>query len=151
MSNIFRWPIIDLISSHTNWSDWPNMSISTYLSVTVSGHSTMDRLTILVGRLYKSVPPTNYFFKVPLVGRFMLSLAGLVGSGNPRFMCRLLWVSVVNTIRRLGVGGLLSDDLSVCHTDRIPCVPDPNLVRLFLSLLVLPAKRISTSYSNHIN
>ena len=31
----------------------------------------MERLTILVGRLYKSVTPTKYFFKVKLVGRFM--------------------------------------------------------------------------------
>ena len=30
----------------------------------------MERLIILVGRLYKSVAPTKYFFKVPLVGRF---------------------------------------------------------------------------------
>ena len=35
----------------------------------------MDRLSILVGQLYKSVPPTKYFFKVQLVGRFI----GLVG------------------------------------------------------------------------
>ena len=31
----------------------------------------MDRLIILIGRLYKPVAPTKYFFKVPLVGRFM--------------------------------------------------------------------------------
>ena len=31
----------------------------------------MERLVILVGRLYKSVAPTKYLFKVPLVGRFM--------------------------------------------------------------------------------
>ena len=31
----------------------------------------MEILTILVDRLYKSVTPTNYFFKVPLVGPFM--------------------------------------------------------------------------------
>ena len=31
----------------------------------------MERLTILVGRLNKSVAPTKYFFKVPQVGRFM--------------------------------------------------------------------------------
>ena len=31
----------------------------------------MERLIILVGRPYKSVAPTKYFFKVPLVGRFM--------------------------------------------------------------------------------
>ena len=31
----------------------------------------MDRLTILVGRHYKSMAPAKYFFKVPLVGRFM--------------------------------------------------------------------------------
>ena len=31
----------------------------------------MERLTILVGRLYKSVAGTKYFFKVKLVGRFM--------------------------------------------------------------------------------
>ena len=38
----------------------------------------MERLTILVGRLYKSVTPTNYFFKVQLVGRFM-PLVGVIG------------------------------------------------------------------------
>ena len=37
----------------------------------------MNRLTILVGRLYKSVPPTNYFFKVPLVGHFMPLVGGI--------------------------------------------------------------------------
>ena len=37
----------------------------------------MDRLTILVGRLYKSAPPTNYFFKVPLVGRFVPLVGGI--------------------------------------------------------------------------
>ena len=33
--------------------------------------------TILVGRLYKSVTLTNYFFKVPLVGRFMPLIGGI--------------------------------------------------------------------------
>ena len=37
----------------------------------------MERLTILVGRLYKSVAPTKYFFKVKLVGRFM-ALVGVI-------------------------------------------------------------------------
>ena len=37
----------------------------------------MERLIILVSRLYKSVPPTNYFFKVPLVGRFMPLVSGI--------------------------------------------------------------------------
>ena len=37
----------------------------------------MERLVILVGRLYKSVAPTKYFFKVPLVGRFM-PLVGVI-------------------------------------------------------------------------
>ena len=37
----------------------------------------MDRLTILVRRLYKSVPPTKYFFKVPLVDRFMPLVGGI--------------------------------------------------------------------------
>ena len=31
----------------------------------------MDRLLILVGRLIKSMAPTNIFFKVPVVGRFI--------------------------------------------------------------------------------
>ena len=31
----------------------------------------MDRLSILVGRLIKSMAPTNIFFKVPQVGRFL--------------------------------------------------------------------------------
>ena len=31
----------------------------------------MERPKILVGRHYKSVAPTEYFFKVKLVGRFM--------------------------------------------------------------------------------
>ena len=37
----------------------------------------MERLIILVGRLYKSVAPTKYFFKVSLVGRFM-PLVGVI-------------------------------------------------------------------------
>ena len=37
----------------------------------------MERLTILVGQLYKSVAPTKYFFKVPLVCRFM-PLVGVI-------------------------------------------------------------------------
>ena len=37
----------------------------------------MERLIILVGRLYKCVAPTKYFFKVPLIGRFM-PLIGVV-------------------------------------------------------------------------
>ena len=37
----------------------------------------MERLIILVGRLYKSVAPTKYFFKVPFVGRFM-PLVGVI-------------------------------------------------------------------------
>ena len=45
----------------------------------ISEHSTMERLTILVGRLYKYVGPTKYFFKVKLVGRFM----ALLGLWNP--------------------------------------------------------------------
>ena len=31
----------------------------------------MERLIILVGRLYKSVAPAKYFFKVTQIGRFM--------------------------------------------------------------------------------
>ena len=37
----------------------------------------MDRLTILVGHLYKSVAPTKYLFKVQLAGRFM-ALVGVI-------------------------------------------------------------------------
>ena len=37
----------------------------------------MERLIILVGRLYKSVALTKYFVKVPLVGRFM-PLVGVI-------------------------------------------------------------------------
>ena len=37
----------------------------------------MEKLIILVGRLHKSITPTNYFFKVPLVGRFM-ALVGVI-------------------------------------------------------------------------
>ena len=37
----------------------------------------MDRLSILVGQLYKSLPPTKYFFKVQLVGRF-IALVGVI-------------------------------------------------------------------------
>ena len=37
----------------------------------------MEGLTILVGRLYKSVGPTKYLFKVKLVSRFM-ALVGLI-------------------------------------------------------------------------
>ena len=37
----------------------------------------MDRLSILVGRFYKSVPPTKYFFKVQLVGRFIPLIGGI--------------------------------------------------------------------------
>ena len=37
----------------------------------------MERLIILDGRLYKSVAPTKYLFKVQLVGRFM-ALVGVI-------------------------------------------------------------------------
>ena len=37
----------------------------------------MERLVILVGRHYKSVAPTKYFFKVPLVYHF-LPLVGVI-------------------------------------------------------------------------
>ena len=37
----------------------------------------MERFTILVGRLYKFVTPTNYFFKVQLVGCFMPLVGGI--------------------------------------------------------------------------
>ena len=37
----------------------------------------MERLIILVSRLYKSVAQTKYFFKVPLIGHFM-PLVGVV-------------------------------------------------------------------------
>ena len=37
----------------------------------------MERLILLVGQLYKSVALTKYFFKVPLIGRFM-PLVGVV-------------------------------------------------------------------------
>ena len=37
----------------------------------------MERLTILVSRLYKSGGQTKYFFKVKLVGRFMV-LVGVI-------------------------------------------------------------------------
>ena len=37
----------------------------------------MDRLSILVGRLIKSMAPTKYFVKVPLVGRFMPLVGGI--------------------------------------------------------------------------
>ena len=37
----------------------------------------MERLMILIGRLCKSVAPTKYFFKVPLVGRFMPLVGGI--------------------------------------------------------------------------
>ena len=45
----------------------------------------MERLAILVDRLYKSVAPTKYVFKVPLVGRFM----PLVGHGARCYNGRL--------------------------------------------------------------
>ena len=37
----------------------------------IGEHSTMDRLSILVGRLIKSMAPTKYVFKVPQVGHFL--------------------------------------------------------------------------------
>ena len=37
----------------------------------------MDRLTILVSRLYKSVTPTNYFVQIPLVSHFMTLIGGI--------------------------------------------------------------------------
>ena len=37
----------------------------------------MNRLTILVCRPNKSVTPTNYFFKVPIIGRCM-PLVGVI-------------------------------------------------------------------------
>ena len=79
----FFWPkystcLIFLVSrleayfvGQTSHPDRPNMSISISLSVTiVSDHGTVERLTILVSRLDKSVAPTKYFFKDPQVGRF---------------------------------------------------------------------------------
>ena len=47
------------------------MSLLTNLSMLIGKHSTMDKLSILVGRLIKSMAPTKYFVKVTLVGRFM--------------------------------------------------------------------------------
>ena len=38
----------------------------------------MERLIILICRLNKSVTPTKYFFKVPLVGR-LVPLVGVIG------------------------------------------------------------------------
>ena len=37
----------------------------------------MDRLSILVSRLIKSMAPTKYFVKVPLVGLFMPLIGGI--------------------------------------------------------------------------
>ena len=37
----------------------------------------MERLIILLGRLYKSITPTTSFFKVTLVGRFMPLVSGI--------------------------------------------------------------------------
>ena len=51
-----------------NRSDRPYMSIS--INFPVGGYSIMEKLTILVGRLYNSVAPTKHFFKVPLVRHF---------------------------------------------------------------------------------
>ena len=45
----------------------------------------MDRLTILVCRPNKTVTPTNYFFKVPIISRFM----PLLGVIHRPVECRL--------------------------------------------------------------
>ena len=37
----------------------------------------MERFQYLVGRLYKTITPSNYFFKVSLVGRFMPLIGGI--------------------------------------------------------------------------
>ena len=37
----------------------------------------MERLIILLGRPNNSITPTNYFFKVPLVGRFIPLIGGI--------------------------------------------------------------------------
>ena len=58
----------------------------------------MERLIILVGRLYKSVTPTNLFFKVPLVGRFMPLVGGIGRLVEPHFKhycCYLLNIKAV--------------------------------------------------------
>ena len=47
----------------------------------------MERLTILVGRLYKSVGPTKYFFKVKLVGRFMALVGVISGPVESPLQC----------------------------------------------------------------
>ena len=60
----------------------------------------MDRLTILVGRLYKSAPPINYLFKVPLVGRFVPLVSGIgrpVESPLKRMLFTLLYQSATLT------------------------------------------------------
>ena len=66
MSNIFRWPIRGI-----NFLTDQMCQLQLIYQCLVGGHSTMDRLTILVCRPNKSVTPTNYFFKVPIDGRFM--------------------------------------------------------------------------------
>ena len=53
----------------------------------IGERSTMERLTILVGRLYKSVGPTKYFFKVKLVGRFMALVGGISGPVESPLQC----------------------------------------------------------------
>ena len=64
----------------------------------------MERLTILVGRLYKPITPTNYFFKVQLVGR-LLALVGVIRRPveSPLYPATNLYTSVVDFIyfRRL--------------------------------------------------
>ena len=55
----------DRLVVHRSLSDRPNMSISIGLSLFGRWWQYKERPTILVGRLYKSVAPTKYFFQSP--------------------------------------------------------------------------------------
>ena len=56
------------------------------LIVFVSDHSTMERQILLVGRLNKSVKPTNLFFYVPLVSSIFL-VSMISQRDNPPICC----------------------------------------------------------------
>ena len=81
----------------------------------------MYRLTIIVGRLYKSAPPTNYFFKVPLVGRFVPLVGGI---GRPMespiqgMVINPLWSTVFTCYDIYQVGALAlmhTFEAVICH------------------------------------
>ena len=89
----------------------------------------MYRLTILIGRLYKSVPPTNYFFKVLLVGRFMPLVGGIgrpVESPLQTHLCRDTTINLK-----------IVTALTLFYKDNCNSAPNPNILTILSALQTL--------------